>query len=63
MGQGYYDRALAGITHPPLRVGLGHTFQEVPSLDPSLWDVPLHLVVTPTELIRTEYCPASIHQH
>ncbi|MEM7362726.1 MAG: 5-formyltetrahydrofolate cyclo-ligase [Pseudomonadota bacterium] len=62
MGQGYYDRALAGHAHPPLRVGLAHTFQEVPLLHPSPWDVPLQLVVTPTELIRTVHCPASIHQ-
>ena len=57
MGRGYYDRALAGLADSPLRVGLGHRFQELPLLEPSEWDVPLHIVVTPDEVIHTSQCP------
>lgn len=60
MGQGYYDRALAGSSDRPLRVGLAHGFQEVATLQPSTWDIPLHIIATPTELIRTRHCPVEI---
>ena len=60
MGKGYYDRALAGSPDSPLRVGLGYTFQEAPSLEPSEWDIPLHIVITPDEVIHT---PQYLSEH
>ena len=48
MGGGFYDRTFADRSaHArPLLVGLAHHFQEVESLAPDRWDVPLHAVAT-----------------
>ena len=51
MGGGFYDRTLAGLSGPVL-TGLGHARQEVPEVPREEWDVPLHFVVTDTELVR-----------
>lgn len=51
MGGGFYDRTLAGLSGPVL-AGLGHAQQEVPEVPRDEWDVPLHFVVTDTELVR-----------
>lgn len=53
MGGGFYDRTLAGLSGPVL-AGLGHTQQEVPEVPREAWDVPLHFVVTDTELVRCQ---------
>lgn len=59
-GGGWYDRLLAGLgrTGPdepadptPLLIGVGHRFQLLERLETQPWDVPMHLVVTPDELI------------
>lgn len=56
MGAGYYDRALASLTHQhstkPYLVGLAHHFQEVNSLEPAPWDVPLDAILTDREFIH-----------
>lgn len=57
MGAGYYDRSFAfrrAGTPPPLLVGIGYGFQEVPRLDACSWDVPLDLIATERELIVCE---------
>ena len=55
MGAGYYDRALAALTHQkstkPYLVGLAHHFQEVKSLERAPWDVPLDAILTDHEFI------------
>lgn len=59
-GAGWYDRLLAGLggsegEYPggdgPLLIGIAHQFQVVEHLDTRPWDVPMHLVATPSELI------------
>jgi 5-formyltetrahydrofolate cyclo-ligase len=52
-GGGYYDRSLAfrlGQSAPPLLVGVGYDFQELPSLPVEPWDVPLDAVLTESGL-------------
>jgi len=55
MGAGYYDRALAALSHQsskPFLVGLAHHFQEVKSLKREPWDVPLDAILTDHEFIQ-----------
>ena len=37
----------------PLLVGVAHQFQLVEHLEVQRWDVPMHLIVTPSELVAT----------
>jgi 5-formyltetrahydrofolate cyclo-ligase len=49
-GAGHYDRAFAA--HPDAwRVGIAWAVQELPSLSPDPWDVPLHAIATEQEWI------------
>ncbi|CAI8153986.1 MAG: 5-formyltetrahydrofolate cyclo-ligase [Pseudidiomarina mangrovi] len=58
MGGGYYDRTLAsnlsswqrGELPQLLTIGLGYDFQYCEGLVQQPWDVPLHLVVTPSKV-------------
>lgn len=54
MGGGYYDRLLNSAAlkgQRPLLVGVGYDFQELESIEPESWDVPLDAVVTNREVI------------
>jgi 5-formyltetrahydrofolate cyclo-ligase len=55
MGAGHYDRTFAarqdGETVPWL-LGVAHDEQQVDSLTPRSWDVPLDVIVTPTRVLR-----------
>ena len=55
MGGGFYDRTLAFTARQqgrkPLLVGLAHSFQELPHINASHWDIPLHSIVTEREII------------
>lgn len=54
MGGGYYDRSLAFRQRkpaPPVLIGTGYAFQELPSLPSDPWDVRLDAVVTERELV------------
>jgi 5-formyltetrahydrofolate cyclo-ligase len=58
MGGGFYDRAMSfrlngDKTSRPLLIGLAHHFQEVNSLIAQDWDVPLDVILTERELIKT----------
>ena len=51
MGGGFYDRSFAFLLgrkqwHKPRLVGLAYEFQQLPSLPPQPWDVPLAAVAT-----------------
>lgn len=53
MGGGYYDKTFAfkhrrSFIHKPVLLGLAYDFQQVPSLDCEIWDVPLDGIITPT---------------
>jgi len=54
MGGGYYDRTLSGIlkmkTRPRL-IGLAHDCQESKQLPVESWDIPLDMIITPTQKI------------
>lgn len=61
MGGGYYDRTFHFlkrriINHrPPYLIGLAYEFQKVETITCEAWDVPLHSVVTETQLYRINY--------
>jgi 5-formyltetrahydrofolate cyclo-ligase len=55
-GGGFYDRSFAflnGVTRPaqPVLVGIGYSFQEVPTLPEQAWDIQMDFVATERELI------------
>jgi 5-formyltetrahydrofolate cyclo-ligase len=55
-GAGYYDRTfafLAGQKRParPVLVGIGYHFQEVATMVPNPWDIPMDFIATDRELI------------
>ncbi len=49
-GGGFYDRTLAPLRRAsrrrPRLIGLAHSFQQVPKLEPAPWDVPLQGIAT-----------------
>jgi 5-formyltetrahydrofolate cyclo-ligase len=56
MGAGYYDRSFGFLREarrpaPPVLVGIGYHFQEMPGLASEPWDVRLDFVATDRELI------------
>jgi 5-formyltetrahydrofolate cyclo-ligase len=50
-GGGYYDRIFARYP-AAVRVGLAWSVQELPSVPADPWDLPLHFILTETELIE-----------
>lgn len=58
MGGGYYDRTLAPLKSSnkgPILIGLAHDCQQVATLPTEDWDVPLHMVLTPSQKIITKH--------
>ena len=59
MGAGYYDRALASLSHQvstrPKLIGLAHHFQEQRDLNPEPWDIPLDAILTDREFINIKF--------
>lgn len=58
-GVGYYDRFFgrcAQQSHHPYRLGLAYDFQIVELPDPETWDIPMHSVVSPSQVIDTSTC-------
>jgi 5-formyltetrahydrofolate cyclo-ligase len=58
MGAGFYDRRFAFLKNNsawrrPKLIGVAYSFQQVASLTPQPWDVPLDAVVTEKGLMRT----------
>ncbi len=55
MGGGYYDRALKQLGHQlsqrPLLIGVAHSFQELDSINPDPWDIPMNAILTDQEFI------------
>ena len=54
MGGGFYDRTLANWTTrgKPFPIGFAHDCQQVESLPCEHWDVPLPMLVTPTQVLN-----------
>jgi 5-formyltetrahydrofolate cyclo-ligase len=51
-GGGYYDRFLPTLIHAPLLIGLAYRFQVLDRLPFDPWDCPVHLVVTPDQVLN-----------
>ena len=58
MGGGFYDRTLAFTArsqHPaPRLVGLAYSFQELESISPQRWDIPVDHIITEQEIIDAQ---------
>ena len=57
MGGGYYDRTLGFLNartswHKPRLVGIGYSFQAVPSINSESWDVRLSYIATEKDFIH-----------
>ena len=55
MGGGYYDRTLAYLNrrqhwHRPLLMGVAYEFQKLENLKAEAWDIPLHGVITESNI-------------
>ena len=48
-GKGYYDRFLKDKNI--IKIGLAYDFQVVESLTPNKWDIPLDIIITPTQIL------------
>lgn len=58
-GVGFYDRFFdrcAQQSHDPYRLGIAYDFQVVDLPAPEPWDIPMHSVVSPSEVIDTSLC-------
>ena len=58
-GVGFYDRFFERCTqqsHNPYRLGIAYDFQIVELPAPEPWDIPMHSVVSPSEVIDTALC-------
>lgn len=63
MGGGYYDRTLAYLNRRqhwrrPLLLGVAYEFQKVESLKAESWDIPLHGVITESNIYLRK-CPTN----
>lgn len=53
MGSGYYDRTLAFMQQRPATpklIGIAYDFQQIETISPTQWDIPLDNVITPSNL-------------
>lgn len=56
MGGGYYDRTLSAIgPNLPVLIGLAHDCQQADELPIEGWDVPLHMILTPSQKLITKH--------
>lgn len=51
-GGGYFDRTLAALQPRPLAVGVGFAFQEIATIHPQDFDIPMDAIVTETGIRR-----------
>jgi 5-formyltetrahydrofolate cyclo-ligase len=51
-GGGYFDRTLAALSPRPLAIGVGFAFQEIDTIHPQPFDVPMDMIVTETGIRR-----------
>ncbi|MEI6105809.1 MAG: 5-formyltetrahydrofolate cyclo-ligase [Opitutae bacterium] len=47
-GGGYFDRTLAVLTPPPLKICIAHELSRIPTIHPQPHDIPMDFVVTET---------------
>ncbi len=51
-GGGYFDRTLAAFRPRPLAIGVGFAFQEIATIHPQEFDIPMDVIVTEAGLRR-----------
>jgi 5-formyltetrahydrofolate cyclo-ligase len=51
-GGGYFDRTLAFLEPRPLAIGVGFAFQQIETIHPQPFDIPMDLIVTEAGLRR-----------
>lgn len=51
-GGGYFDRTLAALKPKPLAIGVGFALQEIETIHPQPFDVPMDLIVTESGVRR-----------
>jgi 5-formyltetrahydrofolate cyclo-ligase len=51
-GGGYFDRTLAFLAPQPLAIGVGFAFQQIETIHPQSFDIPMDLIVTEAGLRR-----------
>jgi len=51
-GGGYFDRTLASLDPHPLAIGVGFAAQEIETIYPQPFDIPMDLIVTETDVRR-----------
>jgi 5,10-methenyltetrahydrofolate synthetase len=51
-GGGYFDRTLAALVPRPLAIGVGFAFQELATIHPQGFDIPMDLIVTEAGIRR-----------
>ncbi len=49
-GGGYFDRTLAALDPPPIKIGVGFDFQEIESIRPQAHDIPMDAIVTDVQV-------------
>jgi 5-formyltetrahydrofolate cyclo-ligase len=52
-GGGYYDRTLAAAMPRPLAIGVGFEASRLETIHPQPHDIPMDLIVTEQEILRT----------
>jgi len=51
-GGGYFDRTLAALQPRPMAIGVGFAFQEIATIHPQDFDIPMEVIVTEVGLRR-----------
>ncbi|MBX2847688.1 MAG: 5-formyltetrahydrofolate cyclo-ligase [Acidiferrobacterales bacterium] len=51
LGGGFYDRFLANLPNTVVTIGLAHHFQQLESIQPDVWDIPIDAILTDRKLI------------
>jgi 5-formyltetrahydrofolate cyclo-ligase len=51
-GGGYFDRTLAALSPRPLAIGVGFAAQEIATIYPQSFDIPMDMIVTEAEVRR-----------
>jgi 5-formyltetrahydrofolate cyclo-ligase len=51
-GGGYFDRTLGSLDPRPLAIGVGFTVQEIATIHPQPFDIPMDMIVTESGVIR-----------
>jgi 5-formyltetrahydrofolate cyclo-ligase len=51
-GGGYFDRTLEALSPRPLAIGVGYAPQEIATIYPQPFDIPMDMVVTEIEVLR-----------